>query len=309
MGDAAVVGADGSVALQTRVPRGRLAALAVAFALGAAAIYVVAVRLGWGQRLDEALKAWWLPARVEAEPTAGRVARLLGAPLAVATLVASCVVVARRRRLDAVPAVLAIVLGGPAVALLLKGQVLTREVLVDGTFPLSNTLPSGHGAVVATAGAAAVWLAPSGRRALAVVAAGLFVAGGAVVILVAALHRPSDVAASILVVGAWSSAVLAVAGTVDGPRPAGSTTADEGRGHRAVAGALVAASVLFAAGLGVAVGAVADRRDADSTTLAVFAAGCCLVAGVALTMVAALAWAARGVGVCARPASPGEDQA
>jgi nitrate/nitrite transporter NarK len=97
-----------------------------------------------------------------------------------------------------------------------------------------------------------------------------------------------------------------VAGTVE--RPVGSALADQGGERRAVAGVLVVAAVLFAAGLGVAVGAVADRRDADSTTLAVFAAGCCLVAGAALTMVASLAWAARGVGVCAKPASPGPDQ-
>ena len=150
-GNVPAVGAGGSAALTTGAPRGRLAALAVAFALGAVAVYVVAVRLGWGQRLDEAMKAWWLPVRTDAQPAARTLARLLAAPLAVTTLVASCVVVARRRRLDVVPALLAVVVGGPALVQVLKHEVLTREVLVEGTFPASNTMPSGNGAVLATA--------------------------------------------------------------------------------------------------------------------------------------------------------------
>ncbi len=85
-----------------------------------------------------------------------------------------------------------------------------------------------------------------------------------------------------------------------------------------MAGVLVVAAVLAAAGLGVAVAAVGDRRDADSTTLAVFAGGCSLVAAVALTTVAALAWAMGGGVVGARPGvaesqadstGPGPDQA
>jgi hypothetical protein len=312
MADVAAVGADGSAALQAKGQRGRLAALAVALAAGAAALYVVAVRLGWGQRLDEAMKAWWLPVRADAQSAARALARLSAAPLAVTTLVTSCVVVARRRRLDLVPALLAVVVGGPALVQVLKHEVLTREVLVEGTFPASNTLPSGHGAVLATAGVVALWLAPSGRRALALVAAAAFVAAGVVLILVAALHRPSDVAAAFLVVGGWSAAVLALetldaapgssdpgpteAGPPDrGPIPGGGIL------HRAVAGVLLVAAVLAAGGLGVAVAAVGDRRDADSTTLAVFTGGCCLVAAVALTTVAALAWAMGGGVVSARP--------
>ncbi len=215
MGNVAPVGTDGSAALRAGAPRRRLAGLAVAFAVGAVAVYVAAVRLGWGQRLDEAMKAWWLPVRADAQPAARALARLLAAPLAVTTLVASCVVVARRRRFDVVPALLAVVVGGPALVQVLKHDVLTREVLVEGTFPPSNTLPSGHGAVLATAGVVALWLAPSGRRALVLVAAAAFVAGGVVLILVAALHRPSDVAGAFLVVGAWSAAVLALAGSLD----------------------------------------------------------------------------------------------
>jgi hypothetical protein len=276
-----------------------LAAVAAALGLAGAFVFVVAVRHGWGQRLDEAMKAWWLPARADLQGPARALARLFAAPLAVGTVVGGAAVVVHRRRLDALVPLLAMALGGPALALLLKHELLSREVLVGGTFPPSNTLPSGHGAALATAAVVLVWLASPVRRRVVLGAAAMGLAAGGVVILLAALHRPSDVVASFLLIGAWCSLMLAVGGSgsaeVDGdePRPLAGVS-------RAVVITGAAGLVLLAGGLALAARAVADERDADTTTTAVFAGGCALVAGVALLVVAIVAWAMGAAAVVAR---------
>jgi membrane-associated phospholipid phosphatase len=270
-----------------------MAVVAVVLAIAFAATYELFVRHGQGQRLDEALKAWWLPERQAWQERVRPLARLLGAPLLAASAVVSAVVVLRRRCPWALVPVAAIVLGGPALATLAKRRILPREVLVDGTFPVVNTLPSGHATVVATAAVLLLWLVPPVRRTTALVVAVLVVAGGATLILVAALHRPSDVVAGYLLAGAWSAAVLAVAG-----RPAG--TADLGRVFAAVA---IAAAVGLGAGTLGALVALVQERDAGTTTLPVFVAGVLLAASAGAAVMVVLGWAMGDLGVSARSAA------
>ena len=270
---------------------GRLAMVAAVLGSVAVVVYLAAVRTAWGQRVDEAMKAWWLPERRGWEGEARVIARLFAAPLLLAATLGTGIVLVARRRVDAVWAIAALLLVGPGLAWALKHELLTREVLVGGTFPPSNTLPSGHGAAVAMTALIAVWLAPLRLRGIAVVVAASFAALAGIVLVVAALHRPSDIVASSLLMGVWTAGVLALGGRDEPALLPGS---------RAVVSVAVIAGTLLLFGGTLAGRAILASRDADTAELYELAASCLLVAGTAMAVVASLGWAMSRVGVPAR---------
>ena len=198
--------------MSTIAPRNFSAAASWAVAVGAvgvlAAVAVVALRTGAGQRLDEWARTTVVAGR-DAEVTVlnllGRVS--IGTVLAVA---AACVVLAIvRGRVRLAVAALVVIVGANLTTQLLKEVVLERSAL-DVIAP--NSLPSGHATVVASAVGALLLVAPRALR-LPVVVPGAFAAtltGASTV--VAGWHRPADIVAALAVCLAWTAAGSLVAG-------------------------------------------------------------------------------------------------
>ncbi|MFF2622094.1 phosphatase PAP2 family protein [Oerskovia jenensis] len=182
--------------------------LAAALVLGAlfAATYVVTVRTLAGQQLDNGAFVSWQ----QLNPFLGSFAQVLRPALPVALGVVCAVLgvlALRARRWRAVVRAVAVVVVTIPFARWLRDGALDRPDLADLAYP-QNTLPSGHVAVTAALCVAVLFLWP--RR------SGALVAWAVVVSLVACVasllehaHRPSDVVASLALVGALTCLVLA----------------------------------------------------------------------------------------------------
>ena len=202
MGMTTIAGRYESAAASWAVAVGSVAALA--------AVAVVALRTGAGQRLDEWARTT-VVAGGEAEVTVlsllGRIS--IGAVLAVAV---TCVVLAVvRGQIRLAVSALVVIVGANITTQLLKRVVLERTAF-DVIVP--NSLPSGHTTAVASAVGALLLVVPRALR-LPVVVAGAFAATvtGASTI-VAGWHRPADIAAALAVCLGWTAASsLAVGGS------------------------------------------------------------------------------------------------
>jgi hypothetical protein len=91
----------------------------------------------------------------------------------------------------------------------LKHVVLDRPRLGLAVFD-ENTLPSGHTTAAASASAALVFVVPPRARPWAALLGAGYTAATGISTLVGRWHRPSDVAAAVLVVLAWSALACAL---------------------------------------------------------------------------------------------------
>ena len=164
-----------------------LALGSAACALAAVLLYVVSVRTGAGQEVEEAVirGAVQLVARSDVSFTG---------------------------RISAVNVVVAGVAGGSLVTVqVLKRVVLDRPLLVPTDYAEgTNTFPSGHTSVGMVLAVVLVMVLPLRARPWTWVVVGLFGATFGVSTVLAAYHRPSDVVAAHLVVLAWALAGAAV---------------------------------------------------------------------------------------------------
>ncbi|WP_284986373.1 phosphatase PAP2 family protein [Arthrobacter sp. fls2-241-R2A-172] len=173
----------------------------IASVVGLAATYYFFVRTTMGQFIDESA----LVEATELGGTAGRASTSLldmlpMLSLAIATLMVIFVTVARRRWTAAGIAVVACI-GANAATQILKFLIPDRPDRGVQTLEL-NSLPSGHTTLAASA-AAAVFLMVSPRwRPLAGFLGSTFAVATGVSTLINQWHRPADVVAAFLVVGA-----------------------------------------------------------------------------------------------------------
>jgi len=221
------------------------------------AVWLALVTTGPGQVVDEIAFAGSVMGRDLLDAQATSVLSVVSeGTLALGLLVVVVIAVVRRRLPLAVAAV--VVVGGANVSTqLLKKVVLERPALGLGDV---NSLPSGHTTVAATVAVALVLVVPVAARGSAAVLGALYAAVTGVSTLVAGWHRPSDVAAALLVVAAWTA--LAVAGL----RVHGGPLADGPDRHRAQVLLLAAGSGAVLVGL-VAMAAAALALDAAGTVV------------------------------------------
>jgi membrane-associated phospholipid phosphatase len=148
----------------------------------------------------------------------------LGDPLSLLLmLAAACAVALWRGRPRGALAAVAVVAGANVTTQILKVLLAHPRYQPSlGAFQVrGNAFPSGHATAAASIAVACLFVAPSRLRGLVAVAgAGFYLAVGCSVLLLD-WHYPSDVAAGLLVAGAWGFAVLAVLRAFDGrdPRP------------------------------------------------------------------------------------------
>lgn len=174
----------------------------VACVAALAATYLFFVRTTTGQFIDESA----LVEAVELSGTAGKAAtKLLDWLPALSVVIASVVVVfvtVLRRRWAAAGIAIAACVGANLATQILKDMLPVRPDRGVETLEL-NSLPSGHTTMAASA-AAAVFLMVSPRwRPLAGYLGGSFAVATGVSTLINQWHRPADVVAAFLVVGAF----------------------------------------------------------------------------------------------------------
>lgn len=139
--------------------------------------------------------------------------------VSVASVVAAVLVIAflalLRRRYLLATATTVLVVGAILTTEVLKLYVFSRPAmakplpnLVEGN--ADNTLPSGHTTVALSVAVAFVLVVPSAFRGLAALAGTGYAALTGVATLSAQWHRPSDVVAACLVVGAWAAGIAGV---------------------------------------------------------------------------------------------------
>jgi hypothetical protein len=121
-----------------------------------------------------------------------------------ATCVVGFIALARRRVFLAVVAVL-FVAGANLTTQVLKHVVIHRPDFGLPSGDRFNSLPSGHTTVAASVAVAVVLVLPPRTRGVAAVLGTGYTALTGIATLAAGWHRPSDVVAAILVVGAWAA--------------------------------------------------------------------------------------------------------
>ena len=208
------------VAASRGTGRWRLQAAVAAVGFSAAFLlcYVVMVRTAAGQAADVRLFRLVfgiVPAGVPAELVTGFARAASVVVLAGGAAVLGIAAMGRRAWAALVAAVLTV---GVSVALgaYLRDEVLTRPRFTDEPFPL-NGLPSTHATAAAALTVAVVLLWPRHRPWWLVNTAGVVLLVVAAGNIVSQAHRPSDVVASFLLVGAVACGSLALAGP-PGPR-------------------------------------------------------------------------------------------
>lgn len=198
--------------------RHRWLAVAVAATLFGAAVYLLAVRTGLGQALENAA----LRGGDQVDPDLHRVAREQFHTITVTSQVAAALLVGLigllRRQLWLAVAGMAVIFGGQAVTQLLKYHLLTRPELVSGHGGhIENTLPSGHTTAAMSLLFAVLIVMPYRFRGIAMFFTLTWAVGiGAYTVIIGA-HRLSDTLAAdavALVVACTASLFLARSGRI-----------------------------------------------------------------------------------------------
>ncbi|HEY8720601.1 phosphatase PAP2 family protein [Pengzhenrongella sp.] len=194
-------------ALQGGVVLGLVTAVVSAF--GVWLTWRIFVDTAAGQRVDQAVFEGALYGRNSLWHVAQPVLDVISVPYLAAVLVAAVLIAVVRRRWG-----LAL-----QVALLVGGANLTTQVLkslfdrpdLNATPLFSNALPSGHTTAAASVSAALVFVVPPRARPWAAILGAVYTSATGVSTLIGRWHRPSDVAAAVLVVMAWSGLACALA--------------------------------------------------------------------------------------------------
>lgn len=225
-------------------------------------VFVHTVR---GQQLDTVALAG---NAIGSNQVAGPVSIVLNAVsvLSVLTAIVAIVFIAlvRGRVSQAVVATLMII-GANVTTQLLKSAISRPDFGVDPERAVAgNSLPSGHTTVTASVAVALVLVLPAAVRAVAALAGAAVTALVGVATVSADWHRPSDVVAALLLVGAWAAvagATLALLRSdpsgVCKDRPGGHAVGPDDPPHR------IAVLSLALAGLGLLVVAVVALAMTD----------------------------------------------
>jgi membrane-associated phospholipid phosphatase len=283
---------DGRRRLAIRREDGLLV-LGIACVVALALLYVLAIRTGWGQRLDNAA----LTGRTTRASVLRATDHLLNT-ISIASLVlvgGTIVLIAILRNKPHLALTAAVIVGGANLTTqLLKSSILSRPTLTDPD-PLGPSFPSGHSTVAFSLVIALVLVVPARARGTTAVLAFAYAALVGMGVVTAGWHRPSDVIGAQLVVIGWSAFTVAGLLAWRGAARIRSARIDVPVVPPLLAGvglALVAAGFIGFAGTIVAIRQ--DQLDAvrlDDT----YAASMAAIVGAGLLLVASLLAALRGV--------------
>jgi membrane-associated phospholipid phosphatase len=225
-----------------------LLACGAACVVGLAVCYLVAVRTGWGQHLDDdALLGRSLNPQVQR--ASSRLLRSIDLT-SLAVLGGAIVFIAlTRARVWLAVSAAALILGATVTTEALK-RILARPELTHPDRLANPSFPSGHTTVAASLVVALLIVVPARWRGLVAVAGTAYAVFVGAATVTAGWHRPSDVVGGFLVTVAWASAICAllVAGRGPGSRAGRREARQSGRlaVPLLVVGALMLAVVGFA---------------------------------------------------------------
>jgi membrane-associated phospholipid phosphatase len=195
------------------VTRGLAALAAVGLALGFVASYLFLVCTPWGQAMDvltfrvvyELVPGGWVANVIAIFARAAVVYAL-----AALVLIFGAAAVGRHAWAPLLAAMATVAVSLP-LGLWLREDVLVRPQLSEEAFP-QNSMPSNHATAAAALVVAVLLLWPPRRPWWLANTAGVVLLLVAVGNIVSQAHRPSDVVASFLLVGAVAAATLALVG-------------------------------------------------------------------------------------------------
>jgi membrane-associated phospholipid phosphatase len=266
-----------------------------------AVLYVVAVRTGWGQRLDNAALAGRTSRPAVQRATARLLDTITLSSLVLGAIAISLIAVARQRIHLAVTAG-ALLLVGNVTAQVLKDRVLARPSLVSPD-PLGPSFPSGHATVAMSLAVALFLVVPARMRAATAIGGLLYACAVGTGTVTAGWHRPSDVMGGYLVaIGTGAAAAAALVVWRGTERGRSADTRQTPLLSPLLAGMGIA--LVGVAFIGFATTFVAIRQDdLDAVHLGgSYAAALTAIVGVALVLVAAFLTALRGVDLDPNPA-------
>lgn len=266
----------------------RFAATAIFAACAAALAYSARTFLGTadGQRFDEIA----LLGSEHGSGTLWRVAEPVLDVVSVAFIAVAVIVVlaiaAMRRAWGLGLQVAVLVAGANLTTQLLKHDLLERADLGVLTQRPGNSFPSGHTTVAASVAVALLLVVPRRARPYVALVGGLWTAATGASTLVGQWHRPSDVIAALLVVGAWTGLVVAFTPRSAVDRSTGGTVSTTSAVVILAMGALLGAgfaALTLGAGFDVP-GLAADDVRAYAASLAVVVGLTCLLFLLALLL-------------------------
>lgn len=202
----------------------------VVSALSAVAIWVlwrVFVATATGRRMDRASYDGAEFGRNSLWRVAEPVLDVISVPFIAVVLLATMLLAVLRRRVLLALQVAVVVGGANLSTQVLKNFVLDRPErgLADN---LHNTLPSGHTTAAASVAVALVLVVPRRLRPAAALLGALYTTATGVSTMVGGWHRPSDVAAAVLVVLCWAGLASALGAPVHGRTLPADAGADPG---------------------------------------------------------------------------------
>ena len=261
-----------------------------------------------GQRVDQAVFEGAAYGRTRLWQVAQPVLDLISVPFLALVLLGTVLIAIGRRRWGLAVQVALLVGGANLTTQVLKNIVFERPDLGATSAGYANTLPSGHTTVAASVSAALVFVVPPRARPWAAVLGALYTAATGVSTLIGRWHRPSDVAAAVLVVLAWSGFACALAAATR-PRDGVGRPLLPGRGsggRRARPGGFgVGGGLLLLAGSGAAVPAgyamhrswtTTGALDSRAELLLAYAGGALGVVAISAVAFAALLLVCRATG-------------
>ena len=172
----------------------------------AAALYMLFVRTGLGQRIDDATLQGRASLSARSINSADSLLRTVSV-VSVAILGGGIVLVAVLRARFVLAAAAAAVIVGATITTQVVKVLLSRPDLMRGQpeIDIGNTLPSGHTTVAASIAVAALLVAPRQLRGAVAVVGVLYTAAFGVATLTAGWHRPSDAIAAVCVAVGWGA--------------------------------------------------------------------------------------------------------
>ncbi|QIK85035.1 phosphatase PAP2 family protein [Sanguibacter sp. HDW7] len=162
-----------------------------------------------GQRFDELALAGSEHGSSTLWHVAGPVLDVVSVAFIAVAVVVVLVIAALRRAWGLGLQVAVLVAGANLTTQVLKHDVLERADLGVLTQRPGNSLPSGHTTVAASVAIALLLVVPRRARPYVALLGAAWTAATGVSTLVGQWHRPSDVLAALLVVGAWTGLVVA----------------------------------------------------------------------------------------------------
>lgn len=183
---------------------------AAAGAAGCAALARAAVGTARGQRLDQLVLSAGQNDTGPLSRVVFPVLNTVTVPVVIAALVVAALLALLQRRLATVLHIVVLVGGAAATTQILKHLVIERASLADGLEVTPNSFPSGHTTIAAAVAVALTLAAPHHVRSAVAIISAAWTGIAGIGTIAGGWHRPSDVLGALLVVAAWSSAVLAV---------------------------------------------------------------------------------------------------